>query len=90
MSFLTDLVKKPLLEQVEASRKALPATLVNLSTQAVAFLPTTVEKATAVFRTTYTGLVTRLTGWIPTTIPALTRLGNRLADWAVVKIKAIK
>lgn len=83
-AILLQAIKPLLLEYVEKARAALPATFAALISWITTNLPTTIDKATALFKRLYADLTARIVAWVPTTSPWLTKVGNAAVD----KIKA--
>lgn len=74
--------KPILLEYLEKIRKAAPAAILAAIAAVVAYLPTTIDKAAALFRQVYSDLVGRVGAWLPTTAAPLTTTAGKLTDKA--------
>ena len=81
-------VKGPAIDVIENARTKIPANLQSGITSISAFLPTTIAGVSSAFTRTYTDVTVRVVAWLPSTVPTLTRLANKLMDKLVAGIKA--
>lgn len=81
-------VKDPMIDVIENARTKIPANLNGAVTSISAFLPTTVAGVSSAFTRTYTDVTVRMATWLPSTVPALTGLLNKLMDKLVAGIRA--
>lgn len=88
-NFIINALKPGLLEQVDNARKAIEPTLTGLVMQATSQLPASIEPVTAAFKRTYADITNRVAVFLPTTVPALSRLLNRVVDKLVAYIKGL-
>lgn len=82
-------IKPALAEYVDKAIKGAPEAIRSLLAQIVAWLPTTTDKATALFRNTYGSGVEKLSSWIPTQVPVITKLADQLGGWVKKRISAL-
>jgi hypothetical protein len=88
-NLLINAVKPSLNEQITKSRKAMPAAIAATIAQVTTWLPASVDKATAAFRTVYNDVQARIATWLPTTQPWLLATGNKALTWAKTKVDAL-
>lgn len=88
MSLIINALKPKLIEYIEAGRAGLPAAVTSLITTINTWLPTSVDKATAAFRNTYTDVTVRISKTLPARQVQLVTVGGKALDW--IKVKAQK
>lgn len=76
-----------IIEYIEKARKAAPAFILASITGIVAWLPSSVEKATLTFRSLYTRAITLIGAWLPTQVAPVTAIAGKVLDRAVVFLK---
>lgn len=80
---------KPLLaDMLDRLKTAAPASIDAMLASLAAFLPASIDRATAAFRTAYTDMIGRLSTWLPTMKAPVVAIINRLV--AVAKFKVAK
>ena len=86
---MVDILKRALIPEllkiIAKARAGLPGGVQSLIGQAQTFLPTTIEKATAL----YTKAVSGIGAWLPSQAPAVTRTGGRLLSWLEAQAKKL-
>lgn len=87
MSFLTNLIEKPVNDLLDTAAKQAPATIDKALTSAGTALTGSVEQAVALFRRLYTEGTGRLAGWLPTKGPLLATKVAELVTWAKAAAK---
>jgi hypothetical protein len=70
-----------LAEYIDKALTGAPAQIKLLLANIVKWLPTTIDKAVEVFRTTYVSATERLAKWLPTQEATLTKLTLQAGDW---------
>lgn len=70
-----------LAEYIDKALKGAPAQIKLLLASIVKWLPTTIDRAVELFRTTYVSATDKLTTWLPTQEDALTKLVLKAGDW---------
>lgn len=81
-SLIISALKPALIELLDKARKLAPGAIDKLVLQLLAWLPASIDKATAAFRTLYSDIVARVTAWLPAAKPRAVTLVDRAVAWA--------
>jgi hypothetical protein len=78
-------IKPALIDLLDRARKLAPGAIDQLFAMVLAWLPSSIDKATAAFRTLYSDIVARVTAWLPAAKPRLGLLVDRVVKWLKVQ-----
>lgn len=89
-AILLQAIKPVLLDYIERARKGAPAAILAAITAIVAWLPTSIDRATETFRSLYTRGTVAIGVWLPTTVVQVTSVTGTVLDWLKLRIEGLK